>query len=262
MPHHTALRFWFVRFVHQHTFFLGGGVGKGGAYSVSSSPHSLMRERPLYCLFCTLISITCCGSLPHPPLHPLFPMGHALGIKLTTGQRRESYDGVHYSDLTYDAFAQVAVNLVAHLENTGTIGAARVIPTPSAKPFVKEIVGMGSVLLGLVVVFLASVMVLSRDAYHGIARLAITCLGGRHVDRGSLTWEATYGELLRKLGKHPDRHKTLSMAAGGARERARSSTGGGGVEDDDGEAEKGLLDEGEGEGTAGRGETPSTKHLP
>ncbi|CAN0169434.1 unnamed protein product [Ascophyllum nodosum] len=184
------------------------------------------------------------------------------GIKLTTGQRRESYDGVHYSDLTYDAFAQVAVNLVAHLENTGTIGAARVTPTPSAKPFVKEIVGMGSVLLGLVVVFLASVMVLSRDAYHGIARLAITCLGGRHVDRGSLTWEATYGELLRKLGKHPDRHKTLSMAAGGARERARSSTGGGGVEDDDGEAEKGLLDEGEGEGTAGRGDPPSTKHLP
>jgi len=29
------------------------------------------------------------------------------GEKLTSGQRRESYDGVHYSDLTYDAFAQV-----------------------------------------------------------------------------------------------------------------------------------------------------------
>lgn len=29
------------------------------------------------------------------------------GVKLTSGQRQECYDGVHYSDLTYDAFAQV-----------------------------------------------------------------------------------------------------------------------------------------------------------
>lgn len=162
------------------------------------------------------------------------------GIKLTTGQRRESYDGVHYSDLTYDAFAQVALNLVAHLESTGKIGAARILD--NSKSSVKEIVGMGNVYLGLMVVFLASVMVLSRDAYHGIARLALTFFGWRHIDPGSLTWEATYGDLLRKLGKHPDRHKPV--AAGGssdAQERNRSVTGGGLGEDI--EAEKGLLEE-------------------
>lgn len=36
----------------------------------------------------------------------------AAGVKLTTGQRLESYDGVHYSDLTYDAFAQVRTNIM------------------------------------------------------------------------------------------------------------------------------------------------------
>lgn len=179
------------------------------------------------------------------------------GIKLTTGQRRESYDGVHYSDLTYDAFAQVALNLVTHLESTGKIGAARI--SDSSKPFVKEIVGMGNVYLGLMVLFLASVMVLSRDAYHGIARLALTFIGGRHIDPGSLTWEATYGDLLRKLGKHPDRHKTAAAGGGSdARERSRSVASGGGLGEDI-EAEKGLLEEsvhteGRSSSAGGRGE--------
>lgn len=162
------------------------------------------------------------------------------GIKLTTGQRRESYDGVHYSDLTYDAFAQVALNLVAHFESAGKIGSASILD--NSKPFVKEIVGMGNVYLGLMVLFLASVMVLSRDAYHGIARLALTFFGGRYIDPGSLTWEATYGDLLRKLGKHPDRHKPAASGSGGDGQ-ARSRSGTGGALGEDIEAEKGLLEE-------------------
>lgn len=182
---------------------------------------------------------------------------YCTGVKLTAGQRRESYDGVHYSDLTYDAFAQVAVNLVTHLERTGTIGAAAASGAdPDEKPFVKPILGMGSVPLGLMVVLLASVMVLSRDAYHGMARLALTVFGGRHHDAATLTWEKTYGDLLRKIGRHPHGQTPPSEGVGGG-------VGGGkgaGVSGDAEEANKLLPDEdGHGEtkqggrGTGGRG---------
>eukprot|EP00903_Cladosiphon_okamuranus_P018236 g16775.t1 len=148
------------------------------------------------------------------------------GEKLTSGQRRESYDGVHYSDLTYDAFAQVAVNIITHLERSGTIGVVQSPPdaSPDAKPFVKDIWGMGNASLGLMVLFLATVMVLTRDAFHGAVRLALTAFGGPHFDSDSISWEATYGDLLRKIGKHPDGGSQLSPSA-----IAGTKAGGGGV---------------------------------
>ncbi|CBN78469.1 conserved unknown protein [Ectocarpus siliculosus] len=151
------------------------------------------------------------------------------GVKLTTGQRMESYDGVHYSDLTYDAFAQVAVNLVTHLERTGTIGA--VDSPPPAAGDTKDIWGMGSKALGVIVLLLASVMVLTRDAFHGTVRLAIavTSFGRPPFDAESMSWEATYGNLLRKIGKHPDGGSQLSApsAIGGTKAAAAAAAAGG-----------------------------------
>lgn len=152
-------------------------------------------------------------------------------MKLTTGQRRESYDGVHYSDLTYDAFAQVAVNLVVHLERTGTIGAAAASSSSPEKPFVKNVSGMGNILLGLMVVFLASVMVLTRDAYHGTVRLAMALIGGRYIDPESLSWERTYGGLLRKIGKHPDGPGPALASPSSVPGGGSGAGGGGGVEE-------------------------------
>lgn len=121
------------------------------------------------------------------------------GRELTSGQRGESYDGVHYTDLVYDAFAQVTVNLVRHY--------GRFAPPPATdttQPVKKEITGMGSEYLGLMVLLLASIMVLSRDAFHGMPRLALGLFGGPFFDPKTMDWESTYGALLRKIGKHPD----------------------------------------------------------
>ncbi|CAM9317992.1 unnamed protein product [Scytosiphon promiscuus] len=165
------------------------------------------------------------------------------GVKLTSGQQRESYDGVHYSDLTYDAFAQVAVNIITHLERTGTIG---VPDDPDGGTPAKDISGMGNVLLGLMVLLLASVMVLSRDAFHGAVRLALSAFAGPHLDPETLSWEATYGDLLRKIGKHPDGRSQLSAPAIDVPKGGRGASKGG----EDEEEVASLLGEvgGEGEG--------------
>lgn len=103
--------------------------------------------------------------------------------------------------MIYDAFAQVVVNLVSHFD--------RVAPPPpkesgSDAAVNKRIRGMGSTWLGLMVLFLASVMVLTRDAFMGVPRLALALFGGRYYEPESMTWERTYGDLLRKLGKNAD----------------------------------------------------------
>lgn len=185
---------------------------------------------------------------------------NVTGVELTTGQRRESYDGVHYSDLTYDAFAQVAMNLMAHLERTGTIDAARETDEPVV-PFVKVISGMGNIGLGLMVLLLASIMVLSRDAYHGVARLALEVLGGSQYDPATMTWEAVYGDLLRKLGRHPD--GTGSAGAPPQSKRAspagRPAPGLGAAAEGDG-ADKALLGDTETEGRHASMELTSAKY--
>lgn len=164
---------------------------------------------------------------------------------------------------------QVAANLVTHLERTGTIGtAATATATKKPSPIDKDISGMGSTALGLMVLFLASVMVLTRDAFHGVVRLALTVFGGPRFDPESLSWEAIYGDLLRKIGKHPDGGSPLSAAAigaakgGGGGSSGGSSGGGGGgdrrlrergrsaTRDDDEEATRSLLADGDGGGRA------------
>lgn len=185
---------------------------------------------------------------------------------------RESYDGVHYSDLTYDAFAQVAVNLITHFQRTGTIGAAASEASEENKLSAKEIVGMGNVPLALILLFLASVMVLRRDAFHGMPRLALTTFGGRNFDASSMTWEDTYGDLLRKIGKHPyDSGSGLQQDSGGGGSgrnsplrpgQGRKDGGRSGSLDDKGagpgaggdgyDTTKALLDGEEGNGSGGR----------
>lgn len=120
---------------------------------------------------------------------------------------------------------QVAANIITHLERSGAIGAAQSPPGGDPKPFVKDIWGMGSAALGLMVVCLATVMVLTRDAFHGTVRLALAAFGGPQFDSESLSWEATYGDLLRKIGKHPDGGSQLSAAAIGG---SKGGGGGGG----------------------------------
>lgn len=122
---------------------------------------------------------------------------------------------------------------------------------------------MGSTALGLMVLLLASVMVLTRDAFHGMVRLALTAFGGLQFDPENMTWEATYGDLLRKIGKHPDGGSQLSAAAIG---RTTGGGGGGGGRlrdrgrsanrDEDVEATRSLLSGEEGSGVVvvgGRG---------
>lgn len=121
------------------------------------------------------------------------------------------------------------MNLVTHLERTGTIGA--VDSPPPAAGDTKDIWGMGSKALGVMVLFLASAMVLTRDAFHGTVRLAIavTSFGKPPFDAESMSWEATYGNLLRKIGKHPDGGSQLSApsAIGGTKAAAPAPAAGG-----------------------------------
>lgn len=130
----------------------------------------------------------------------------------------------------------MAVNIITHLERTGTIGVPDTPDDNAGAPTTKDISGMGNVLLGLMVLLLASVMVLSRDAFHGAVRLALSAFAGPHLDPDTLTWEATYGDLLRKIGKHPDGGSQLSAAAiGGVPKGGRS------VRNDEGEEEVASL---------------------
>ena len=121
------------------------------------------------------------------------------------------------------------MNIITHLERSGLVGKAQ---TPAAgedpKPFVKDIWGMGNKALGLMVLFLASVMVLTRDAFHGTVRAALAAFGGPQFDSDSISWEATYGDLLRKIGKHPDGGSQLSAAAIGGTKGAGGGGGSGG----------------------------------
>lgn len=68
----------------------------------------------------------------------------------------------------------------------------------------RVISGMGSPYLGLILLFFASVMVWTRDAYLGVPRLMLSIFGGSYFDPSSMSWEKTYGDLLRKLGKTTD----------------------------------------------------------
>lgn len=132
----------------------------------------------------------------------------SAGLELTRNQRGESYDGVHYTDLVYDAFAQVTINLVLHFD--------RMAPSTESDVDIitdKKITGMGSTSLGIMVLFLASVMILTRDAFLGVPRLALTLFGGQHYDRESMNWENTYGDLLRKIGKHWDGTNNAPMGS-------------------------------------------------
>jgi len=119
---------------------------------------------------------------------------------------------------------------MTHFERSGVMGA----PASSTggaggdpKPSVKDIWGMGNVTLGLMVLFLASVMVLTKDAFHGVVRAALIAFGGPQFDAESLSWEATYGALLRKIGKHPDGGSPLSDAAIGGTGKGGGGGGGG-----------------------------------
>lgn len=176
----------------------------------------------------------------------------------------------------------MAVNLVTHLERTGTIGKVD-SPSPAASA-TKDIWGMGSKALGVMVLLLASVMVLTRDAFHGTVRLAIavTSFGRPPFDAESMSWEATYGNLLRKIGKHPDGGSQLSAPAaiGGTKAAPASSSpvggsssGGSGRGDrrlrergrsanrDDADATRSLLGDagdGDGAGSGGRGSLEMT----
>lgn len=165
------------------------------------------------------------------------------------------------------------MNLFAHLERTGAVGKPSV--EPGGKPFVKRIVGMGNWRLGLVVLFLASVMVLTRDAFHGTVRLALALFGGRAFDPDSMTWEKTYGDLLRKIGKHPSGSSPAgggggsmsgaspALKGGGDRRGVAGGEGGGGGgargrsksanSDGEREVENLLVDSGESGGGGGDG---------
>lgn len=51
------------------------------------------------------------------------------------------------------------------------------------------------------VLTLSAIMVVARDAFHGLPHLALKLLGRREDDT-SLGWEEVYGDLLRKIGKY------------------------------------------------------------
>lgn len=136
-----------------------------------------------------------------PPVSRVAGAGTA-GLELTRDQRGESYDGIHYTDLIYDAFAQVAVNMVSHFDRNAPSSAST--GSNQDTEGVSDIKGMGNAYLGLVLLFFASVMVWTRDAYLGVPCLMLWAFGGKDFDSSSMSWEKTYGDLLRKLGKVTD----------------------------------------------------------
>ncbi|CAN0027823.1 unnamed protein product, partial [Heterosigma akashiwo] len=112
-----------------------------------------------------------------PLLEPEKVAQLVAGDKLTAGRAADCYDGVHYSEETYDLFAQVVLNLVEDHEITLKAAKPAQQAEEERKPHKHKPIGlMANPRLGLGVLAAIAVCLVSMDAYLGVPAAALRLL--------------------------------------------------------------------------------------